>query len=106
MKKKVTEPRDPRDMRFLLRSIASAASFGCLLVLCGCQYTPNIRILGSFFPAWLVCLLIGIVLSAATRWLLVQMKLATHIRWTIAVYPCLALFFACTLWLILFSEGL
>lgn len=93
-------------MRFLLRSIASFSAFGCLLALIGCQYAPNISILGSFFPAWLVCIVIGIVLASASRWLLVQMKLASHIKWTIVVYPCLALFFACTLWLIFFSEGL
>ena len=93
-------------MRFLLRSIASFSMSGCLIALCGCQYAPNFSILGSFFPAWLVCLVIGIVLAATTHWLLVHMKLATHIKWTIVVYPCLALFFAFTLWLIFFSEGL
>jgi hypothetical protein len=36
----------------------------------------------------------------------VRIKLATEIAWTILVYPCLTLFFACTLWLIFFSEGL
>ena len=84
----------------------SITSFGCLLVLCGCGRAPNISILGSFFPAWLLCIVIGIVLAALTHWLLVRMKLDKEIRWTILVYPCLALCFACTLWLIFFSEGL
>lgn len=97
---------DRGNMRFLSKSITSFASLGCLLVLCGCQYAPNVSILGSFFPAWLLCVVIGILLAAFTRWLLVRMKLATEIPWTILVYPCLTLFFACTLWLIFFSEGL
>jgi hypothetical protein len=93
-------------MRLLSKSIASLTCSGCLLLLCGCQYAPNISILGSFFPAWLLCIVIGIVLAAFTHWLLVRIKLATEIAWTILVYPCLALFFSCTLWLIFFSEGL
>ena len=88
------------------RWIASFTWLACLLVLCGCGYAPNISILGSFFPAWLLCVVAGIVLAALTHWLLVRMKLATEIRLAILVYPCLALFFACTLWLIFFSEGL
>ena len=106
MNTKVVAKKGRRNMRLLPRSIASFTALGCLLVLCGCQYAPNISILGSFFPAWLLCLVIGIVLATFTHWLLVHLKLATEIPWTILVYPCLTLFFACTLWLIFFSEGL
>jgi hypothetical protein len=106
MNSKVVSKKGRRNMRLLPRPIASFTALGCLLVLCGCQYAPNISILGSFFPAWLLCLVIGIVLAAFSRWLLVQMKLATEIPWTILVYSCLTLFFACTLWLIFFSGGL
>ena len=106
MNSKVVAKKGRRNMRLLPRSIASFTALGCLLVLCGCQYAPNISILGSFFPAWLLCVVIGIVLAALTRWLLVRMKLATEIPWTILVYPSLTLFFACILWLIFFSEGL
>jgi hypothetical protein len=106
MNSKVVAKKGRRNMRLLPRTIASFTALGCLLVLCGCQYAPNISILGSFFPAWLLCLVLGIVLATFTHWLLVRMKLATDIPWTIFVYPCLTLFFACTLWLIFFSEGL
>lgn len=106
MNTKVVAKKGRGNMRLLPRSIASFTTFGCLLALCGCHYAPNISILGSFFPAWLLCVVIGIVLAAFTHWLFVRMKLATEITWTILVYPCLTLFFACTLWLIFFSEGL
>jgi hypothetical protein len=106
MNTKVVAMKGKRNMRLSLRPIASFVCFGCLLALCGCQYAPNISILGSFFPAWLLCIVVGILLTAFSRWLLVRMKLATEIEWTIVVYPCLALFFACTLWLIFFGEGL
>jgi hypothetical protein len=61
--------------------------------------------MGSFFPAWLFCIFAGILLATAVHWILVRAKLDKDLRWTIVVYPCLAAFFAFTLWLIFFSEG-
>ena len=36
------------------------------LTLCtSCSRAPSFEVLGSFFPAWLVCLALGLVLTAA-----------------------------------------
>jgi hypothetical protein len=76
---------------------------GLVLGLAGCGRAPSFSILGSFFPAWLVCLVAGIILTAVANRVLVLFKLENEIRWTIVVYPSLTIFFACTLWLIFFS---
>jgi len=70
--------------------------------ICGCGDAPSFDILGSYFPAWLVCILIGIAVSAATGFCLSagNQKL---IRWSIVTYPCLAASIAFTLWLMLYS---
>lgn len=81
---------------------ACAALVGAAL-LAGCSRAPSFSILGSFFPAWLLCIVVGIVLSAVTYRVLAWLKLDKEIVWSIAVYPCIALFFACVLWLIFFS---
>jgi hypothetical protein len=80
--------------------LAVLGSFG---VLAGCSRAPSFNILGSFFPAWLICMIAGIVLAAIAKWVLAYYKLDKEIVWTIVVYPCLAGFFAFTLWLIFFS---
>lgn len=85
------------------RSVASIVATGILLVVCGCGRAPSFSILGSYFPAWLLCLVAGILLTAAVYWLLDRMQLAKEMIWTIVVYPCLAAFFAFTLWLIFFN---
>ena len=72
-------------------------------LLAGCRQSPTFNILGSFFPAWLICMFAGIILTAASNRLLVRFNLDREIAWSIVVYPCMALFFACALWLILFS---
>jgi hypothetical protein len=79
-----------------------AALMGAAL-LAGCSRAPSFSILGSFFPAWLVCIIAGMVLSVVTYRVLVHFKLDKEIVWSIVVYPCIALFFACVLWLIFFS---
>jgi hypothetical protein len=71
--------------------------------LAGCSRAPTFNILGSFFPSWLVCMCAGAILAVVTNRIFVYFNIDKDIVWTIIVYPCLALFFACTIWLILFS---
>jgi NhaP-type Na+/H+ or K+/H+ antiporter len=72
-----------------------AASF-----LTGCGRAPSFDILGSFFPAWLVCLALGVVLTAAARWLLSRVRIV--IALPVLTYPSLTALFAFALWLSLF----
>jgi len=74
-----------------------------LMVLAGCRHAPTFNILGSFFPSWLICLFAGILLAALVSRLFVRFALEKEILWPVVVYPCLAIFLACVLWLILFS---
>jgi YtcA family len=71
--------------------------------LTGCSRAPTFNILGSFFPSWLICLVSGILLAAIANRIFARFALDKEILWPVVVYPCLALFFACALWLILFS---
>ena len=73
-----------------------------LPTLAGCGYAPTFNILGSFFPSWLICLFAGILLTAIVNRIFVRFALDKEILWPVIVYPCLALLFACSLWLILF----
>jgi hypothetical protein len=71
--------------------------------LTGCGRAPSFNILGSFFPAWLICMVIGIALAASVQVMLARLKRDKLIVWGIVTYPCLAALFAFTLWLIFFS---
>jgi YtcA family len=71
--------------------------------MAGCRRAPTFNILGSFFPSWLICLFAGIVLAAVVNRIFVRVALDKEILWPVVVYPCLALLFACALWLVLFS---
>ena len=78
-------------------------ALAAVALLAGCSRAPTFNILGSFFPAWLICMVVGIILAAVAYRVLVWLKLEQEIKWSIVVYPSIALFFACVLWLIFFS---
>jgi len=78
-----------------------SAGFGLALgVLTNCGRAPSFDILGSFFPAWLVCLALGLLLTAAARWLLLHLHIV--IALPVLTYPCLTALFTCALWLAFF----
>ncbi len=70
-------------------------------LLPGCSRAPTFDIVGSFFPAWLVCFILGILLSIFARWLLLRLKITLVLP--ILAYPSLAALFTFLLWLIFFS---
>ena len=74
-----------------------------VLMFAGCSRAPSFNILGSFFPAWILCGVIGILLAVAVRLFFVRIKLEEQLQPLILVYPCLAAFFTFTLWLLFFS---
>ena len=88
-------------MKRLPRSLTLPAAL--IATFAGCGRAPTFNILGSFFPSWLLCLFAGIILAGIANRIFVRFALDKEILWPIVVYPCLALFFACALWLILFS---
>ena len=70
-------------------------------LLSGCSRAPTFDIVGSFFPAWLVCLIAGIFLASFAHWLLSRLKIVLLVP--ILVYPSLAALFTFLLWLAFFS---
>jgi YtcA family len=85
------------------QAVALALSSAAPLLAAGCSRAPTFNILGSYFPSWLVCGVLGILLAAAVRLFFVRIKLEPELSPLILVYPCLAAFFTFTLWLIFFS---
>jgi len=68
--------------------------------LAGCAQAPAFDVIGSFFPAWLVCLIAGILLTVLAGWLFLRLRVP--LTPPILIYPSLTALFACALWLIFF----
>lgn len=90
--------------RGVKRTAAAGVLFAAALLAAGCSRAPSFNILGSFFPAWIVCGVLGILLAVAVRLFFVYIKLEDKLLLPlILVYPSLTLFFTFTLWLLFFS---
>ncbi len=90
--------------RVLKRTTVAGASSATASMAAGCSRAPSFNILGSFFPAWIGCGVIGILLAVAVRLYFLHIKLEDKLLFPlILVYPCLTLFFTFTLWLLFFS---
>lgn len=70
------------------------------LLLAGCSRAPTVEILGSFFPAWLFCLVVAILLATLIR--LVMLRMRVKLVLPILVYPSLTVLLTLALWLIFF----
>lgn len=70
------------------------------LLFTSCGRAPAVDILGSFFPAWLLCLVAAILLTAISR--LVLLRFHRNFDLPVVAYPSLAAFLTFALWLIFF----
>jgi YtcA family len=70
------------------------------LLFAGCSRAPSVDILGSFFPAWLFCLVIAILFATLIR--LVMLRARVKVALPILVYPSLTVLLTFALWLIFF----
>jgi hypothetical protein len=84
------------------RVAAGALLMAGMLPLTGCQRAPSIDVLGSFFPAWLLCLILGIVLTTGTRFLLLKLHLEEALSPPVLMYACATALFTFALWLLFF----
>jgi hypothetical protein len=60
---------------------------------------PQINVIGSFFPSWMLCALIGIVTSLLARRLFIRAGLDAYMGPPALVYASLALLVTLLLWL-------
>jgi len=77
------------------------SGFGLLLpaimLSTGCSRAPSFDVLGSFFPAWLLCVASGLLFTAAARWLLLRIRVVLALP--VLTWPSLTALFAFALWL-------
>jgi len=58
------------------------------------RHSPTFDLLGSYFPAWMVCIVVSIVLTVVARHVLVALEIDAHLRPKGLVYLCLSVVFA------------
>ena len=74
------------------------------MLLTGCAAGPVQNIVGSYFPSWLICAVIGAVVTVIIRQLLVLADLENHLLLAPLTYVGMALGFCLLAWLIWFGQ--
>jgi hypothetical protein len=65
---------------------------------------PQINVIGSFFPSWMLCGVIGIVFTLLARHLFIRAGVDAYLRPRILVYLSLGVLVALGLWVSLFRA--
>lgn len=92
-------------MRQLLRTFIIAAP--AILILTGCRldaHSPTVDVVGSYFPAWMICIIVGLVLTLVTRQILIGLKIDTYLHPILLVYVCLTIIYTLAVWLVFFQN--
>jgi len=94
----------PPDTRETTPMIRSRSPILAALLCGGCSYAPSVPVFGAFFPAWMLCALVGIGFAVILRVLSAATGLSRRVEIPAATYPLVALLFAAAGW-ILFFRG-
>ena len=73
----------------------------CLLCA-GCGRAPAIDVIGSFFPVWVVCLTVSVVVAALLRVYLLRRQLEPAVEPVALFYPAVVLLLSCLMWLVFY----
>lgn len=65
---------------------------------------PTIDVLGSYFPAWMVCIILGLALTVVVRLVLIGLKLNSHLGAAAVVYFSMVILFTMAVWLVFYQN--
>jgi hypothetical protein len=66
--------------------------------------SPTIDILGSYFPAWMICIVSGLTLTLVTRWIIRAYHLEPYASPAPLIYTCLTIIFTFLTWIIFYQN--
>jgi len=72
------------------------------LVAAGCD--PIVNVQGSFFPAWVVCMIVSVVLTLALRQVFAASRIEPHLGPLLLVYPSLWVVVTLLTWLVFYRT--
>ena len=66
--------------------------------------SPTIDILGSYFPAWMICIVSGLTLTLVSRWIIRAYHLEPYASPAPLIYTCLTLIYTFVTWVIFYQN--
>jgi len=66
--------------------------------------SPTIDILGSYFPAWMICIVSGLTLTLISRWIIRAYHLEAYATPAPLIYTCLMLIYTFGTWIVFYHN--
>ncbi len=89
-----------------MKPIATLTQKATVLVspwlLTGCD--PMLSLEGSFWPAWIICILAGLATSMLLMWQFIRLRLAPHLGPPLLIAPSLWALCTFVIWLLFYSH--
>jgi YtcA family len=94
-----------------LRTIFKFVAIGvAVVILClvavrtSSHHSLTVDILGSYFPAWMVCIVSGLTLTLITHWIVQVGRLKPYLGPAPLIYSCLMLIFTFATWIVFYQN--
>ena len=67
-------------------------------------HSPTVDIFGSYFPAWMVCIVSGLTLTLVAHWIVQICHLKPFLGPTPLIYSCLMIIFTFAIWIFFYQN--
>jgi hypothetical protein len=96
-----------RASRIVLKFVAfglAVVVFAFLAVRIFSHNSPTVDVLGSYFPAWMVCILSGLALTFVVHWIVQVGNLKPYVGPAPLIYSCLMIIFTFATWILFYQN--
>jgi hypothetical protein len=113
----VTVPTSPTFSRQIVRTMRThrtvakfvAASFVLIVLVSGASgflshHSLTVDVIGSYFPAWMVCILSGLALTLIAHWIVQFRNLKAYLGPAPLIYSCLMIVFTFATWIVFYQN--
>jgi hypothetical protein len=75
-----------------------------LAVQLSSHHSPTVDVLGSYFPAWMVCIVSGLALTLVAHWIIQLGNLKPYIGPAPVIYSSLMIIFTFATWILFYQN--
>jgi hypothetical protein len=68
------------------------------------HHSPTVDVLGSYFPAWMVCIVSGLTLTLVAHWIVQMCHLKPYLGPAPLIYSCLMITFTFATWILFYRN--
>src|SRR5246500_5434549 len=93
-----------RTVLIIVGAGAAVVVLAFLAVRTSSNHSLTVDILGSYFPAWMVCIVSGLALTFVTHWFVQLCHLKPYVGPAPLIYSCLMIIFTFATWILFYQN--